>query len=313
MSTTSLKILFKANVPTETKGKPTRKDIPNSFDSAGHLVTLTRLPEESNVDFRNRIFDAAVHPPGPTYQRCLNAIARDFGYMRDKAIQISLKLSGDTPIATSPRVDILANKIIMYSDWRPDGTAIIDTEIRTYKIDDAGYLLTDLVDLINSSTCFSASIYSGIRTNMFSSALLQQSSIFTINDDGIEPGKLTNLATGNIIRGSLSLSNSDVFSTETISAPTAVGEYQVDYVNGKIYTYLVSDGHSYCSYKSSIFPLEVDYLPVMIYSLQDDNFQYELFNIETLESSEEVKALPNAEGSEIYHQLFKETQFFWGE
>ena len=61
-----------------------------------------------------------------------------------------------------------------------------------------------------------------------------------------------------------------------------------------------------------IFPMEVDYSLIKIYTLQDDDFADELFDMEAIDSGEEVRALPNAEGSEIFHQLFKEANIFWG-
>jgi hypothetical protein len=60
------------------------------------------------------------------------------------------------------------------------------------------------------------------------------------------------------------------------------------------------------------FPMEVDISPIQIFSFHDEDFQYELFEHETDAAGEETATLPNTEGGEIYHQLFKETEVFWG-
>ena len=52
--------------------------------------------------------------------------------------------------------------------------------------------------------------------------------------------------------------------------------------------------------------------PVQVFSLNSEDFVSELFEKQTLDSGEEINALPNHEGSQIYHQLFKETETLWG-
>ena len=66
------------------------------------------------------------------------------------------------------------------------------------------------------------------------------------------------------------------------------------------------------TYHTALFPMDVDYSLVKIYTLQDDDFVDELFNKKVADSGEELRALPNTEGAEIIHQLFKETNIFWG-
>ncbi|MHA2248610.1 MAG: hypothetical protein ACXADY_26930, partial [Candidatus Hodarchaeales archaeon] len=93
---------------------------------------------------------------------------------------------------------------------------------------------------------------------------------------------------------------------------SAEGEYSVDYVNGKVYPYSSPSGNFAVSYRTALFPMEVDYSLVKIYTLQDDEFVDELFYKKTLASGEETRTLPNTEGSEIFHALYKETKILWG-
>ena len=305
---------FYINAPSEHTATPTAKNIVNHFDLAADIVSLNRLSGESNVDFKQRIMDVAVHPGGGTYDGVINGLTRDFGYARERAIQINLTLdSSGEPVARNPRVEILANKVILYSDYRPDGTETIDSTIRIYQPTDEGYFLNDLVAEINNSTCFTASIYSGIRPNMHSTNLIRGNTDLIVQNDPIRTDGLTILSEQYIVEGSLVFDESDVFETEVATTPSAAGEYKVDRINGKIYNYSIPNGGLSVSYHASDFPFEVDYSPIKIYTFQDDDFQYELFEHETLDSGEVVNALPNREGSETYHQLFLETEVFWGE
>jgi hypothetical protein len=305
---------FYIQTPIEIEGKPVKKSILNQFDLLGDIISLRRIEEENNTDYKQRIMDVSVHLGGPTYDGAINNITRDLGLSREHAILIELKLnSAGDPIATNPRVDILAQKVILYSDWRPDDTEIIDTDIRTYKTNDVGYFLENLVTAINNSTCFTATIYDDIRPNLHSSNLIMGSSDNIINGDLINANNYTKLAASYIIQDSLSFDENNIFQTEVVVEPTAIGEYMVDYINGKIYTYDTPSGQAGVYYHHAIFPLVVDYSPIRLYTLQDDNFVDELFQRETLDSGEEINGLPNTEGSETYHQLYTEMKVFWGE
>ena len=109
-----------------------------------------------------------------------------------------------------------------------------------------------------------------------------------------------------------SFTEKDIFETKVSGSLSNHGEYSVDHTNGEILAYTLPSGAGSCSYHTERFPMKVDSLPIQIFTLQDDDFRNELFEKETLDSGEEADALPNAEGSEIFHQLFMESKVFWG-
>lgn len=305
---------FRITSINEYTGTPTSKNIVSHLDLISDLVSLNRLDEETNAEFKQRIMDVAVHPDGGTYEGAINGITRELGYSRQKAMTISLKLnSAGNPIARNPRVDILANKVVLYSDYRTDGTRVIDSTIRTYQPTDTGYFLDDLVAAINTSQCFSATIESGMRPNTHSTNLINGNTDIYVQGDPIDTDSLTVLSAQHIVETSLVFDETETFKTEVTGTPSAKGEYMVDRVNGKIYVYSVPQGDLAVSYHGSVFPFEVDYTPIKIYTFQDDDFQYELFNHETDDSGTEINTVLNTEGSETYHQLFTETKVFWGE
>ena len=309
----SLGIAFKISTPTEVSVVPEAKNIVNNFDLLGAFVSLKRLPQEKNNSYKQRLFDANVNLGGPTYNGNINNLTREFGYAIERCILIELKqTSSGEPIANNPRIDILANKVVLYSDYQPTGTALIDKTIDTYSPSDSGYFLSDLVAEINSSVCFSASIYSGVRPNLHSSNLIRKTSYNYIPRDLIDSSKKVFLSANNLVQKSVRFGDKNVFTTEVLTTPTSKGEYYIDYVNGSIETYSLPDGTFDVSYHYNEFPLRVDYSPIQLYTLQDDNFLEEMFETETLCSGETVSSLPTEEGSEIFHQLFMETKYLWG-
>jgi hypothetical protein len=311
----SIAFIFSLQLPSQVVATPTSKSIVNNFDYIGDIVSLKRLDNETNANYKKRIWDVNVHHGGPDYEGVLNNIGRELGMLREKTLTIDLKLdSAGQPIAPNPRVDILANKVVLYSDWRPGGvTEVIDREIRTYQLGDVGYYLDDLVTAINQSNYFSAVVEQGIRSNLISSTLVRTSSDRQVADNYIHTDNFIELDYNYIVQGSLAFSEKGVFETEVTGTLSADGEYSVNYVLGEVLSYTLPSGIGFCSYHTAAFPLVIDSLPVQLFSFQDDNFQYELFEKQTLDSGEQINSLPTAEGSEIYHQLFMNTEVFWGD
>lgn len=296
------------------KGTPIKKHIANELDYAADIVSIKRLSDESNADFKQRVFDVTVHPGGPTYTGIINGLSRDLGFIRKLAFTIDVlkDANGDT-IASSPRVLILANRVILYSNWRPDGTATIDKEIRIYQPEDDGFYLEDLVAEIDSSSYFSATINPDVRPNLHSSSIIREDSLNIVFGDYIGVNKKHNLAGQYICPDSITFEKTDfIFDTEiSWSPPSSAGQYYVDYTNGTIETYSEPQENA-ITYYHNVFPLNIDWTPIQVYSLTDEDFVDELFTVETLQSGEEVRKLPNAEGAEIYHTLYKETNNLWG-
>jgi hypothetical protein len=293
---------------------PVEKTVPNNFDYVAGMLSLDRIPGENNVTYRNRLFDVTVHPASSLYEGVVNGIARELGFIREKTLLIDLKTesAGDN-IADKPRVDILANRIVLYRSWTSPTEYTIDKEIYFFSRDSEGYYLDDLVTSINSSDCFTATIYPGIRTNLHSFLLVRGTSNNIVLNDLVRSDYMTYFTNGNVVRGTLWFEEKDIFNTEVSRTPTGAGEYQVNYKEGWVRSAKLPSGRNRCGYRSSTFPLKVDSVPIQAFSLFDDDFIYELHRQEILASGEDTEGLPNGEGAEIYHQLFEETRVFWGE
>jgi len=291
---------------------PTRRNVVNRFDEMGDLLSVDRLPDEDNPSFRERQFDLSVNRGGPDYFGLLNNLARELGCPKFKAITIDLvKGSDGTKTARNPRVDILADRAVLYEDWRPNVDPTIDRIIEFYDHDSAGYYLNNFVAEINESSHFIATIPSGVRPNLHTVNLVKQSSYRTNTSEILFSEEQHKFLFDNIIEDSIVFSESEIFKTQVQTEPSSKGEYYIDYENSYVISYDLPSEEGVCEYYYNRFPLDVEASLIHIYSLQDEDFVKKLF-IQEENGSGVVNALPNTEGSEIYHQLFKETNVFWG-
>jgi hypothetical protein len=298
---------------------PERQNIVNRFDEHGDLLTLDRLPEEGNASFRQRMLDVTVNRGSPTYEGFINNLARELGLSKFKAITIDLVLGSDgEPLATNPRVDILASEVILYKEWNSSEDYEIDKTINIYDLGTDCYYLSDLINEINTSEYFTASLVSGVRPNLLSTCLVRGNTHRREDQEvawADQQTRLKDTEWGTRPRtheGSFWFSEKNVFVTEVAGEPENPGEYSIDYYNGYLVSYDIPSGTGRFGYTYGEFPYTAYASLVQLYSLQDENFTKKLFAQEVLESGEEVNALPNAEGSEIIHQLYKDTKVFWG-
>jgi hypothetical protein len=117
----------------------------------------------------------------------------------------------------------------------------------------------------------------------------------------------------NIVRGTVVFEDKENFIDEVESSPTSNGEYHIDYENAVIESYNIPNIRTYCSYHANNFPLKIEYSPIQVFSINDDNYMDELFNKDILDSNEEINSLPNEEGTIIFNKIFNNVKTFWGE
>lgn len=312
-SIASVGFAFNVTSVAQVKVVPERQDLVNRFDEHGDLLSLDRLPEETNAAFRDRIMDLSVHRGGPTYEGLINNLARELGLPRYHALTIDFtRDSAGDPVARNPRVDILADRVILYENWQSSDNYTIDNTIHFYDPDSEGHYLNQLINQINTSTYFTATLASDVRPNLHSANLIRRSSFGRILQEAIDSIHQNQLSYNYIVEGSLWFEERHIFHTEVTTDPAAEGEYYVDYDRSFVISYDQPSGDGLCGYMFNDFPMIVDASLVHVYSLQDENFTNKLFHAEATDAGT-VYGLPNREGAEIYHQLFKETEVFWGE
>jgi hypothetical protein len=261
------------------------------------------------------LVDVNVNIGSAVYTGVINNIIRDLSLERQKAFKIELVLDyNGLPIAPNPKVDILANRMVLYKNWIPGEEPEIDIEINFYKPTDSGYYINDLITQINTSECFNATSY-GVFPKTLSVNIIRLSSLASITEDLIKSDKMNKLSADHLIETTLVFGEKKVFKTEkNLLEDLAVdGDYYIDYVNGIAYSYTLPSGNFFVSYQYNIFPLEVEICDIQLFTLNDDDFVSELFDQETLPSGETTNGLLNSEGAEIYHDVYKNNPIFWGE
>lgn len=286
-----------------------KKKIPNTFDFFGDIVKMSRLDGESNADYKQRIMDFFANPGSSTYFGIINNITRDLGLSKLKPVVIDVARdeSGNI-IAENPAIEIKSNKVVLYKNWKLHGNSEVDKEIRFYNEDDAGYYLNDLVNEIDASSYFSADLDITIsRRKTRSTNIVRGKSFVYIHKDLVPSANRFDLPVSPVIDDSMIFSEENVFQTEVPGTPSAVGEYNVDYENGVVYSFSKPSGEGTISYIASVFPFDIYVSEVELFTLQDDDFVDEIYHLE-----DGQRKLLKPEGAEIVHEIYK-TEVFWGE
>lgn len=304
---------------------PSARSIYNFFDDLGNILGLPRLPEERNAEYRQRIQDIYARVPGSSYEGLVFAATRGLGLSVEDAITITpaSDLYG-TRRASSPKVEVKANRVILYSAWQNEDTYTIDREINIYaRSGDTynGYYLSDLISAINESDYFSAAYAnSGVDPRTFSSNLIIDSSNIEVESEAVKMSERFRLDTdgssgGDIVSGTLFFSNDIDFSSvkSAEGSVSAAGDYYVDYNTGLIVMYRAPTMPAYCRYHYRDFPFTLKMSPVRVYNLADEDFMEEICESVTMESGIAAEGLLTQEGADIIDNIFDNIPFFWGD
>lgn len=308
----------------------------NGLDDIGLFYGVERLPDESNASYKLRIYDSMSHKSGSDYMGIIYAINRDLGYELFDALTITPNYSGGVYVATNPAVEVKASKLILYSDYTYD-VLTEELNIDLFNRGD-GYFVGDLVDYINAnSTCFTATLECGSYVR--SMKVYDQISCKLIASESIPSLPAYSLKNTNVVKGSIYFSDQIAYkqytyaydgnvpnpSTYRISANVfageknqesdmaVVGDFYIDYQNGKIYSYSTPAAASSIRYKYNDFPFTLKAAPVMIYSPYEDNFKDKLFHYTTDAYGNYVYSLPTKLGIDFLNSQLEEAAIYWGQ
>lgn len=98
--------------------------------------------------------------------------------------------------------------------------------------------------------------------------------------------------------------------TDLVTRP---GEYFVDYENGTVIVKTSASGRGTCRYLFRDFPWYVRWSPVVVYSLRDENYKDEIFEVETMLDNSTKQGLAASEGVQVLTQVFERSPCLWGE
>ncbi len=329
MSVSRFSIYWECQNADKFTGVPQRQEFRNDLDAQGTFLDLPRLPAESNHNYFKRLQSVIPLRGGPDHDGLVHGITRDFGLDEKIGIKISPVLSGGKWLAPSPHVDITATAINLYSSYVDSSDNTLDRSIDIFNHGN-GYLIEDVISLIQSSEFFVAETGPGMTGKEKSNGLFPGASVTVINKEWVPASTYFSLQQADIIPGSLYFTEKDIFASEVSNAiassnsggltltwavselVTREGTYYVDYDSGLVSVKTSATGRGTCRYIYRRFPWYVRWSPVVVYSLRDEFYRDEVFETETMLDNVARRSLVSSEGREVYTQIFDRSPCLWG-
>lgn len=280
---------------------PATHHVHNVFDEIGALF-VPRLLGESNVDYRKRIHDTTVNRASSTYLGLVHGITRELGLDITNAIEVTASSS-----ATAPVITVSGPTVYLYSDWFA-GT--LDLQIDRFEITEA-YTVGELVDEINTSTYFTATLLDEDLRHTRAMTVLNQSSrdlaIVTL-----PVSKYIKLENTNLLTGTVFFSDKDTYRTLAASrtALGAAGDYYVDRTTGEVFSYSLPRERATIRYEFITNPVKLRASPVIIQDIA--LLEPKLFVQETDELGDTQNGSPTSFGARICNELYSVHGEYWG-
>ncbi len=292
-------------------GIPTSRVAFNAFDEHGLLIGLPRLKGESNASYKHRLLDVFVHRANSTYNGLIYAITRDLGLSLFYGAQINPKVHPDGSFqAADPYIKIDGIYIYLYSDY---ANGILDYQIDRYEPGGNWEHLIRLVDYINQSAYFEASIETGVDPWTRSMVLMNQSSRIRVLAENVPSTNHFQLEHSRVVSGTLFFSDRNIFATEVTSSAllTTTGEYYVDYQNGIVFSYSQPVLGTTARYSYTAYPFQALASPVILYDI-NGNFKSKLFKQERQDDGTFVDSIPTRTGVDIINEIMSVYPAYWG-
>ena len=298
---------------TKVIATPTLHPVYNYFDRFGLLLGLPRLRNETNSDYKRRLFDVLVNRADSTYQGLINGITRELGLKIIEAMTIRpiVDANGD-PLLTQPAIVFLDTKCTIYSNYI---TGDILTELDRWEITGNAWTLGDLRDAINNTGYFVCTLEPEAEENQRSMTIYNQKSLNTVASEDISgAGVVISLANNNLIKGTVSVRSPNLLRQVTSQeAIRLTGDYYVDLKNGLIFAGGAPAEGSFIryQYRNDIFVVKSS--PVIIHNLQSDDFKTKMFDQLLDPDGNMSSGLPTGLGADIINELLSVSPSLWGE
>ena len=284
----------------------------NQFDEHADLLSLSRLQEETNPEFRRRIKDAFVNIANSSYRGLINGITRELGLSLYDAlvIQPKIDLNGNF-LATDPYIKFDGAYLLLYSDFEND---LLDWAIDRYQPGGNFEHIGKLVDFINTTSFFQAGLRPNTNFYTRSMCILNQTSREQIRMEFLPQSTKFKLRHTYLVPNMLFFSNRDTFRTEMSTSAEVVskGQYHVDYTKGIVTVYTVPSLKEYARYMYTKYPLIATSSPIILNNINSDNFRIKMFEQLIQENGAEAFGLPTELGVDILNELLSVTPMYWG-
>ena len=294
-------------------------EIANPYDHFGDLLSVNRIPGESNESYLNRIRRAASHPSNSTYLGLLNGVLRALNLEAIPTARVTIK-EGLESISGALRLTLDGTSVKIYETWISEQDQLsglrptIEQETTL-----EGFTIAELVDWINQSEFYEAKLLA--NGDELANFIIKYDSIRLVTDY-LRPQNITKLTEENLIPGSLSFLETEYMNNELAEAAslTQIGDFKIHHSDGRLeifdppkeqmaFTYMISDNS-----------FELEYSPVRLIDYSTEAGQELLFNQVELdlydtEEGHYINGLPTEEGYKVIRQVLDLEEFpqRWGE
>ena len=227
----------------------------SGLDELGLLLGLARLPGEVNADYRARLEDVYAHPGNATYQGLIHSISREFGIPYLPALTI---VCPSTP-GEAPRVILDNQELSLYLNGQ-------DLAASWFLRDPRMSTLTSLVQAINNTGVFSATINPGINPNSYPAGLLNADSYQWVLKEPVPAAIRFTLAHMPINSGTVSFDEGGVFGNYT-NSPSQPGDFHLDTNTGEVSCISLPSGTGGVIYQYRQASLTLNWFPIVISDL----------------------------------------------
>ena len=267
----------------------------NEFDRFGLLLELPRLDGEKNAEYKKRLFDVFVHRSNSTYLGLIYSITRELGLSIFEAIDI-------TALTDEAVITFDETKCYVYSNLADD--TLIETLDR-FEINDGNFTYSELIDNINATGYFSASLCDGIDGNYRAMTIYNQSNTILVPNEDLFNSARIKLQYSNIIEDSIVLRSSNinehVHNSEDLIASN---QYYIDTTNGIFYSGSAPADGSSIRYKYQLHNFKALASPIILHNLQSEDFKTKMFQQVLQEDGTYINSLPTSLGADIINELY---------
>lgn len=297
---------------SDITGTPTVTNVFNQFDDQALLVSLVRLPGETNRELKQRIADVYTHRANTTYQGLIFGITRELGLSMYKPFRIYPRKTGNSFIAEEPIIEFDGPYVRL---WRDYSNSVLEMEIDRAEQSGNAYLLHNLANYINQNSNYflvdlvddtvkynrSMSILNQVSVREVLSEIIPNSKKFTLQYPGIS----TSDSGGMIILSTAFFSDRNTFKTrvDTVAAVNAPGTYYINRYTGDVVVFDTPIQNTTIRYQ-----LIIDYWrplasPVIIHNLQSDNVKRKMYEQVLADDGSTVDGVPTVYGASIINSL----------
>jgi len=291
---------------------PTEHVIFSAVDEHGLLFDTKRLNGETNAEYKKRLLEVFTRRSNSTYQGMVNGLTRELGLEIFDAMWVNPKTddNGDF-VATDPYIRFNGVYLELYSDY---ANSILDMKIDRYEPGGNYEHYIRLINEINTSSYFEASIYPGVDIYTRSMTIINQSNRMDVPFEGVPSSNKFRLQHERIVNGTVYFSDRNVFNTEVLSEDlvTSSGTFYIDYTTGVVRSYSIPKAGTTVRYQYTVFPFLVNASPVIIHDTTNDNFKVKMFNQILQDDGTYAHGLPTKLGIEIINELHTVFPLYYG-